>query len=253
MSLTVSRRSVFRSAAMVGALTLAAATIAPALGADPVLPPPSSVGTDVGPLYQGPPPSQVQDDPRGRALVGPVQLLRSGTVDRKDMTTTVPLYRGAAKDGTIVWYILTDTTDEANAEALGLNHSAKLAYANVGRAVRKAWIQEDGSLLFGKGAVDFSPQRSLTPGAAPDFFPPQSFQPGSVGDADYSPLIRIQNAGGHIYNAPVIAYGPEARDIRFCDGDVDYDILHDRVVKICPKGSGSGDSFDADGGTVTLQ
>lgn len=237
---------------MLGALTLVGVSLMPVVARDPV-PPPSSVGTDVSPRYQGPPPSQVQDDPRGRALVGPVQLLRSGTVDQKNMTTTVPLYRGAMKDGTIVWYILTDTTDEANAEALGLNHSAKLAYANVGRAVRKAWIQEDGSLLFGKGAVDFTPKRSLVPGAAPDFFPPRSFQPGSVGDAAYSPLVRVENAGGHIYNAPVVAYGPAARDIRFCDGKVDYDILHDRVVKICPKGTGTGDSFDADGGTVTLQ
>jgi hypothetical protein len=32
---------------------------------------------------------------------------------------TLPLYRGEMTDGTPVWYILTDTTDEANAAGLG--------------------------------------------------------------------------------------------------------------------------------------
>ncbi len=44
--------------------------------ADDVTPPPPSVGTNVPASYFGPFPSQVD-----KRLVGPVQLLRSGTLD----------------------------------------------------------------------------------------------------------------------------------------------------------------------------
>jgi len=93
-------------------------------------------------------------------LVGPVKLVRAGTVDKDALTVTLPLYHGLMRDGRPVWYILTDTTDKANADALGLNFSGKLAYAAVGRAVRHAWLQKDTSLLFDKGTVDFGPARS---------------------------------------------------------------------------------------------
>lgn len=146
------------------------------------------------------------------------------------------------RDGRAVWFILTDTTDKANAEALGLNHSGKLAFAEVGRATRTATLERDGSLTFDRGAVDFRPMRRIVPGDAPNFFPPKVAQPGSVGDTDYTPVIKIVNAGGHIYNAPVVAFdvGPEA--LNFCDGSVDYGRVHDRVAKICP-----------DEGTVTIK
>jgi GNAT superfamily N-acetyltransferase len=80
---------------------------------------------------------------------------------------------------------------------------------------------------------------------APNFFPPQEFQPGSVGDADYTPLVRLSNvAGTPIYNAPVIAFNVTADQISFCDGNPDYSLVHDKVVQICPDGNG--------GGTVTI-
>ena len=55
-------------------------------------------------------------------------------------------------------------------------------------------------VVFESGKVDFSPVRSVTPGAAPNYFPPTAVQPGSVGDKDYSPLAKI---GDFIYNAPM--------------------------------------------------
>ncbi len=97
------------------------ATPAPA-GIDEAAPAPASIGADVPLTYFGPPPSEVQKE-----LVGPVELLRAGEIDMEAGTVTLPLYRGQMADGAPVWYVLTDTTDEANAEALGLNHSAKLA------------------------------------------------------------------------------------------------------------------------------
>ncbi|MEJ7839662.1 MAG: hypothetical protein WKF81_12670, partial [Thermomicrobiales bacterium] len=159
----------------------------------------------------------------------------AGEIDMEAGTVTLPLYEGWMVDGTPVWYVLTDTTDEANAEALGLNHSAKLAYANVEGAVRTATLEQDLTLTFDEGTVDFSPELEVMPGTGDEAFPPSSFQPGSIGDTDYSPLALITNAGGHIYNAPIIAFGNAAEDLAFCDGSPDHSLVHDRVVSICPE------------------
>jgi hypothetical protein len=211
---------------------------ASAQGIDDVTPSPPSIGADVPVTYFGPPPSSVEPE-----LVGPLQLLRSGEIDLEAGTITLPLYRGSMLEtGENVWYVLTDTTDEVNAAALGLNLSSKLAYADTCRAVRRGRQEFDGSVTFAAGTVDFSPERSVTPGPSPNFFPPTQFQPGSVGDMFYSPLVRIENAGGHIYNAPIIAFGVEASQIDFCNGNPDYSLVHDKVTAICPSAS-----------TVTLQ
>jgi hypothetical protein len=203
-----------------------------------VAPAPPSIGANVPLTYFGPAPSTVQKE-----LVGPVQLLRSGTVDQNTGTTTLPLYRGQLEDGTPVWYILTDTTDKGNAEALGLNWSPKLNYAAVGNGARTATLGTDATLTFDAGTVDFSPERTVVPGGEGDTaFPPAKAEPGSIGDAFYTPLVKITNAGNQIYNAPIIAYGVEADEISFCDGGADHDVVHDKVVSICP-----------DAGTVTLR
>jgi len=199
--------------------------------------PPSNVGTDIPAAYNGVLPSSID-----RQLIGPVLLLRAGTMDLDALTVTLPLYRGQMRDGQNVWYILTDTTDEGNANALGLNHSPKLAYAEIGRATRLATIEEDLTLTFEQGTVDFRPERRVEPGDAPNFFPPKVAEPGSVGDAHYTPIIKIQNGGGHVYNAPVVAFGVEAGAVSFCDGNPDYSVVHDQVTKICPEQ-----------GTVTLR
>jgi len=205
----------------------------PALADDPedIQPAPPSIGADVPVTYFGPQPSSVK-----RELIGEYQNLKSGKVDKDKGTITLPLYEGALKSGEIVWYIVTDTDDAGNADQLGLNYSPKLTYADVGRAVRKATLGPKFKVIFEAGKVDFKPQRSATPGDAPNFFPPKQFQPGSVGDADYSPLVKITNAGGHIYNAPIIAFNvPASRLDQFCNGNPDYSIVHDKVIKICPR------------------
>jgi len=222
------------------ALACPVALAAPALGQE-IVPPPPSVGTNVPASYFGPFPSQID-----RKLVGPVQLLRSGPLNVRRATIEIPLYLGHMADGRNVWYILTDTTDKDNADALGLNHAAKLHYGNVGRATRVAHLNKDAGLVFDKGTVDFSPDRKLVPGSGANAFPPSVATPGSVGDADYTPFVRIENAGGHVYNAPIVAFDKTAAQIRACNGkQPDYNLVHDRVAKICPKGNG--------GGTVTIK
>ncbi len=196
-----------------------------------IQPSPPSIGADIPATYFGPPPSAVQKE-----LIGPFQLLKSGTIDQTRGTITLPLYKGQLSSGELVWYILTDTTDKGNAEALGLNYSAKLNYADVGKGVRKAQqslIGGETYVVFESGKVDFSPVRNVTPGAAPDYFPPTVAQAGAIGDADYSPLVRI---GGFIYNAPMMAFNVNEDTLNaMCDGSPDYTKVHDKVQAICPR------------------
>ena len=196
-----------------------------------IQPAPASIGADVPATYFGTAPSTVQKE-----LIGPYQLLKAGTLDQEKGTLTLPLYKGQLPTGESIWYILTDTTDESNAAALGLNFSAKLNYADVGRGVRKAsqqLINGKTVVVFESGKVDFSPVRSVTPGAAPNYFPPTAVQPGSVGDANYSPLAKI---GAFIYNAPMVAFNVDETTLnKYCSGAADHSIVHDKVVSICPR------------------
>ncbi|HTB94456.1 MAG TPA: hypothetical protein VK728_16605 [Candidatus Sulfotelmatobacter sp.] len=193
-----------------------------------LFPAPPSVGASVPLTYFGPPPSETNP-----SLVGPVQLLKSGTVDAAHGTITLPLYLGHMKGSKKnVWYILTDVDDPNVAAELGLNFSAKLTFAS--NAARTANLATDGTLVFDKGTVDFSPVRSVVPGPAGAEFPPVSVQPGAVGDADYSPFVQVTNAAGVIYNAPIVAFNVDASQINFPDGNVDYTKVHDEVVAIDP-------------------
>jgi hypothetical protein len=201
-----------------------------AVESDSIAPAPPSIGADVPLTYFGPAPSTVQ-----RELVGPYQLLRSGMIDLNAGTITMPLYQGQMKDGKKVWYILTDTDDKGNADALGLNYASKLTYANVGKGAREATLEMNGSLTFENGTVDFKPERKLVPGDAPNPFPPKNATPGSMGDADYSPLVVITNAGSHIYNAPMIAFNVDEKQLSFPNGKPDYSIVEDKVTGIDTK------------------
>jgi hypothetical protein len=209
-----------------------------AMGPDDVAPAPPSIGADVPLTYFGPPPSSVEPE-----LVGPLQLLKAGQVDLEAGTITLPLYRGQV-GGERLWFILTDTTDVKNAQALGLNTSSKLRYAdNGGRSVRHGRFERDASVTFDRGRVDFAPERRVVPGAAPNLFPPTVAHPGSVGDAGYSPLVILENAGGEVYNAPVVAGNLSPEELNaWCKGSPDDTRVHDKVVRICPEE-----------GTVTLR
>ncbi|HSD58819.1 MAG TPA: hypothetical protein VLB04_11620 [Methanotrichaceae archaeon] len=156
-------------------------------------------------------------------------------IDLDAGTITLPLYQGQMKDGRKVWYILTDTDDKGNADALGINYAPKLTYADVGNATRTATLEKNATLTFNSGTVDFKPERSLVPGDAPNPFPPKNATPGAMGDSDYSPLVRIENAGGHIYNAPMIAFDVDAEQLSFQNGSPDYSIVEDKVVSIDPE------------------
>src|SRR5438132_13888707 len=42
-------------------------------------------------------------------------------------------------------------------------------------------------------------------------------------------LVRLVNAGNVIYNAPMVAFGVDASQINFPNGNVDYSKVHDEV------------------------
>jgi hypothetical protein len=200
-----------------------------------LFPAPPSVGASVPLSYFGPSPSTTNP-----SLVGPVQLLNSGKVDAANGTITLPLYKGTLK-GTKkeVWYILTDVDDPGVAAELGLNFSTKLTFAS--NAARTGNLDANGNIVFDKGTVNFAPNRNIVPGPTGAEFPPKSFTPGEVGDANYSPYVRIENAANVIYNAPMVAFDVDASQINFPNGNVDYSKVHDQVVAIDPAN-----------GTVTL-
>jgi hypothetical protein len=137
-------------------------------------------------------------------------------------------------EGRPIWYVLTDTSDREEAKALGLLFSAKLKYTEF--STRRGRLNSDRVLEFRGGTVDFSPEWRVEPGTGTDAFPPSVAQPGSVGSRDYSPLVRVKNVGNTLYNAPIVAGNVSAEKLNeFCDGNVDHSLVHDNVVKICPR------------------
>ncbi|MDZ4800046.1 MAG: hypothetical protein SGI92_17970 [Bryobacteraceae bacterium] len=213
--------------AAVSLTTLHAQTSGPGCAINPASP---SVGAGVPAPYFAPPLSTV--DPR---LAGPLQLITAGVLDAPAGTITMPLYKGRMRDGRAVWYILTDTTDEGNARALGINFSPRLNFAAVGRGVRLGTLEKGGVLVFESGTVDFTPVRRVVAGPASALFPPTVTEPGSRGDNSYTPLVRIANAGGHGYNAPMIAFDALNTRLNMVNGSTDYSVVHDKVVRIDPR------------------
>lgn len=164
------------------------------------------------------------------SLVGMVQLIKAAQIDMQRGTITFPLYQATVQTsrGTFTqWFILTDSSNEVDAAARGLNFAAKLR--NAGAAARTATFTADGATLQA-GLVDFSPHRLLVPGSATAPFPPRVANPGSVGDQDYSPIMQV---GDILYNAPVVAMGDPAL-LNYSNGQVNYDRVHDQVVAIDP-------------------
>ncbi len=116
-------------------------------------------------------------------------------------TVTLPLYHGHAH-GSDVYYIVTKASRANVAKRLG---------ANVAPAIAGTYTQHaSGDIhdLRFAGAPDFRATRVFTPG--PTGFPPSAASPGAVGDAAYSPFVRL--ADGTVLNAPIVATG-SANDV----------------------------------------
>jgi len=147
-------------------------------------------------------------------------LFIESAVENPDDTATFPLYRGTS-NGQTVWYVIFNSSDGADADALGVSRVDKLANARNSQAVQKVSVAQ-GVVDF-PGTVNFAPAHAVA--AGPQGFPPAAADPGSRADDFYSPLIQMPD--GTIRNAPHVANASG---------------LHDKVVTI-----------DFAGGTVTLR
>ena len=150
-------------------------------------------------------------------------------VDLSAHTATIPVYKGMSK-GEAVWYIITDVSDQATATQIGINFAPRLSHAsdNCPGCVQEVDSSDpvlgQGSVTF-PGKVDFSPQRMEMPSAKG--FPPQLAAPGAIGDAMYSPLVRIKGQS-IVYNASIIASGWGPFDT------LNHTNTHDRLIALDP-------------------
>jgi hypothetical protein len=55
----------------------------------------------------------------------------------KHETVTVPLHEGRTKDGRVTWYVVSESSDQADAKRRGVNYSNKLLNAVGTAAVQK--------------------------------------------------------------------------------------------------------------------
>jgi hypothetical protein len=135
----------------------------------------ASFGTAIAAGYQGPMASYTN-----HALVGPVDLLRSGTVNFGiNPSYTLPLYYGVSASKQPYWWIATDSSDQGNAEQLRLNFSPKLRFAAQGMDADGIKAAEQltvvNNTVYGRrGMVNFSPVRNIDPGKNAPFPPRKS-------------------------------------------------------------------------------
>lgn len=119
-------------------------------------------------------------------------------------TATLPLFRGLSPRGEDVYYIITEASDFAVSELLGVNFAPKMKHA-VGTAGAQRVTFEQGVMKF-RGNVDFSPTYEVVAGS-PAPFPPKVAKPGAVADAEWSSMVvtpsgvvlnvqMVQNASG---------------------------------------------------------
>jgi hypothetical protein len=162
------------------------------------------------------------------------QFLTSGQVDLAREVVRLPLHRGRLSSGETVWFVITDVSDLATSEKMGLTWAPTLGAAKDLASTRVAEMDESNNFTFKSGRVDFSPAQAITAGEAPNFFPPRMARAGSVGDAHYSPLVRVANRNDIIFNAPMIAFDVGPEKISFCSGNPDYSVVTDSVASICP-------------------
>ena len=140
----------------------------------------------------------------------PNYLVSAIAIDQVNHTATLPLFQGEAPHLGRVWFILTESSNLADAERLGINWSPKLANALGTPAVQSATLEDGGGhSQFGRDSdvnfaagVNFSGQRLVVPG--PDLFPVDpATHAGPVGQRGYSPLFTFGD--GVVFNGAEVA------------------------------------------------
>jgi hypothetical protein len=164
-----------------------------------------------------PPPPPSTGATSGILPVAKTILPSAVKIDLKNEFVRLPLHRGEF-NGKTVWYVITEASEQGPADDLGLNFAPKLANASIGcqTCVQDVTLTGAPDNVFGEATVhfagvpDFSPTRVLK--AGPNGFPPSEATPGAVGDAKYSPFIRVAGSTT-VYNAPIVAVGDGPFDV----------------------------------------
>jgi hypothetical protein len=136
--------------------------------------------------------------------------------DNTRANVTLPIYEGVGPSGEPTYFIITETSTQETAQALGTILAPKLQFGalpSAAAAAQRVQLNDDGRVVF-LGDVDFSPERILVAGED-SVFPPSVAQPGAVGDAEYSSLVVLPS--DLVINAQIIANDSG---------------LHDRIIEI---------------------
>lgn len=125
-------------------------------------------------------------------------LRSASAIDTAAGTVTLPLFSGHAREKR-VWYIITESSDRADAARRGVSWSPRLASLAGTAAVQRATESGDG-LVYTAG-VDFTPEHVVRADPASGF-PPLEARPGSVAEPGYSPFVQLPT--GTVVNAPIV-------------------------------------------------
>ncbi len=142
--------------------------------------------------------------PAALAQVPADTLFMRSAVENVDGTVTLPLFRGSS-GGQTVYYIITETSDAALSNALGVNFAPALAEAQNSAAVQFVGSNSTANFAF-PATVTFNTRPDPnTPAISPadgSLEPIPTGTPPARGNAGYSPLVQLPN--GIIVNAPHI-------------------------------------------------
>ena len=127
-------------------------------------------------------------------------FVTSATENEVPNLITFPLHQGTS-NGRTVYYVITESSDKADAMARGVNFSSKLANAKGTPAVQVVQVN-DGVIDF-PATVNFTPSTARVLVPSDTGFPPTRASPPAVGEDGYSPLIQLPS--GIVLNAPQIA------------------------------------------------
>lgn len=145
------------------------------------------------PAMEGDHPAMADGGAAGAALTSTIAF------DAEKGSATLPLFTGTGPKGDQVSYIVTESSDEADAKRRGVNFAPKLKNALGTKAIQQV-TGSDGALSF-PATVDFRPTRVVKPGK--QGFPPLKVKAGASAGPAYSPLVTTGD--GIVLNAPQVA------------------------------------------------
>lgn len=134
-------------------------------------------------------------------------FVTSATENEVPNLVTFPLHQGTS-NGQTVYYVITESSDQADAMARGVNFSSKLANAKGTPAVQV--VQVNNGVIDFPASVNFNPNPARVLVPSNTGFPPSRASPPAVGEDGYSPLIQLPS--GIVLNAPQIANGTGKAD-----------------------------------------